>query len=367
MIGRSGLALSLCCLFAVPAVAAGEEAAVALSRPKEGTFWYRMEDAAGHPMGYARLVVSSPAGGVLAEWTMKLAFPGGKYEEERRMGLDAGFLLTEAAYSVDGAAVGEVRYGAGDRPAEDAASGIIFLCAAMLPLSPGAVLTRTELNEAGGFASLGATTFTVEAAEEVDVAGEKVPAFRVRMARSDGRGLTVWVSAGREVLQVDWSGGTWMRRSMESTEALFRPPPPVLREVESPGDRLVLTGDFPNLTPAQLYDHFTKPELLTKWWPPQAQVDLKSGGAYRLVWPGQWTLAGEVRAFEPGKRFVFRWRWEHDPTEDREVEVLFEALPAGGTRLWVLHGRYGTGPGESEARGGHRQGWEFFLSRLRAP
>jgi uncharacterized protein YndB with AHSA1/START domain len=367
MVGRSGLALSLCLLFAVSAVPAGEEEAVTLTMPKAGTFWYRMEDAAGHPMGYARLSVSAQGGGLLAEWTMKLAFPGGKYEEERRMALDAAFLLTEAAYSADGNTVGEVRYGAEDRPAVDAASGVIFLCAAMAPLEPGAVLTRTELNEADGFKPLGATTFTCEAPEEVAIDGAKVPAFRVRMARKDGRSLTAWVSPDREVLQVDWSGGTWMRRSRESTEALFKPPPPVLREVESPGDRLVLTGDFPNLTPAQLYDHFTKPELLTKWWPPQAQVDLKPGGVYRLVWPGQWTLSGEVRACDPGKRFVFRWRWEHDPQEDREVEVLFEALPAGGTRLWVLHGRYGEGAAESGARGGHRQGWEFFLSRLRAP
>jgi uncharacterized protein YndB with AHSA1/START domain len=186
------------------------------------------------------------------------------------------------------------------------------------------------------------------------------------MARADGSGMTIGVTPDRAVARIDWGGGVLSVASKESTEYLFRPPPPVLREVESPRDRLVLTGDFPKFGPGELFDHFTKPDLLARWWPPQAEVDLREGGAYVLAWPGRWKLLGRVASFSVGRRLVISWSFEHDPSEDRRVEVVFEPLDGGGARLWVIHSAYGEEKTEREARDGHGRSWEHFLARLRA-
>ena len=347
-------------LLAAAFPAAAGEPVNMLTMPKPGVHWYRMTDGGGEPMGFARLAVAArEGGGLAAEWTMKLAFPDGTYVEERRVVLDAEFRPVAAAFVADGETVGDVTWKA-DAPAPaDSATAVIFLWAAMMPLAPGAVLERTELNEAKGFAPIGTTRFACEAKEDNGT-------FRVRMTRADGGGMPIWVTADRAVTKVDWGGGVLMVGSAESTEHLFRPPPPVVREVESPRDRLTLTGDFPGFTPAEMFDHFTKPELLAKWWPPQAEVELKEGGAYVLTWPGQWKLLGRVLAFTVGRRLVFSWTFEHDPSEDRHVEVVFDPLDGGGTRLWVIHSPYDEGDPERKAREGHRKGWEHFLARLRA-
>ncbi|MCU0728094.1 MAG: SRPBCC domain-containing protein, partial [Planctomycetes bacterium] len=298
-------------------------------------------------------------GGISANWTMKLAFPGGKYEEERKVILDGAFRLVAAGYVSDGETVSEARWTAEAPAPADSATAIIFLWAAMMPLEAGAVLVRTELNEAKGFESIGATRFTCEAKAEDGT-------FLVRMSRADGSGMPIRVSAEREVVGVDWGGGVLTVRAAESTEHLYRPPPPLLREVESPGDRLTLTGDFPKFSPAEMFDHFTKPDLLAKWWPPQAEVELEEGGPYVLTWPGQWRLLGRVLSFLPGRHLVFSWTFEHQPSEDRRVEVVFEPRDGGGTRLWVIHSPYGEGEAERKERAGHRKGWEHFLGKLAA-
>jgi uncharacterized protein YndB with AHSA1/START domain len=132
-------------------------------------------------------------------------------------------------------------------------------------------------------------------------------------------------------------------------------------------DRLLVTARYPDCPPGALYDHWTVPALLTRWWPQAAETDPRPGGTYHLAWPlPDWHLRGAFTAVEPGATLAFTWRWDHEPENmpTRQVVVTFEPLPGGGTWLFVAHGRYGATPAEVDARAGHLAGWTHFLARL---
>ena len=90
------------------------------------------------------------------------------------------------------------------------------------------------------------------------------------------------------------------------------------------------------------------------------------GGTYRLSWPAMgWHLRGRYTKVDPGRALGFTWAWDHEPQRpERHVDVSFEPLPEGGTRITVTHGRYGDGAADAEDRQGHIDGWRHFLARL---
>lgn len=141
-----------------------------------------------------------------------------------------------------------------------------------------------------------------------------------------------------------------------------------IAQIPSDTTTLIIRGDFANVAPEALFEHWVKPELLQRWWPQQVQLDPQVGGAYHFIWPQQgWHLRGHYTAFEPGRRLAFTWKWDHDPAElpAREVAVTFDPLP-GGTRLTLTHSPYDGSPADQEDRAGHLEGWTYFLPRLKA-
>lgn len=383
MNARLWIWIALAALGLAPAARGEEEKPVKLTRPKLGTHWYAMTDPEGKPQGYCRLgLAPSKLSWLHVTWTLKIAYPGGSYEEERTMAIDAAGGLLEASWSDAGKLMHALRRKgegwvvtdhSGEKPAEkgvdlpaDSACGMIFVAAAMLPLTAGTTWTRTDLNDNRGFVSEGPLVFTVVGPEKIEWGGAKIDVTKVEMKRKDGRTLPIWVNADREIVKADWGGGNLMVLSRERTTDLFKPQPSVVRQIESEPDELVVEADFPGFTPVSLYEHFTQPDLLTRWWPPKARVELAEDGAYELTWPENgWTLGGRVRAFERGKRFAFTWKWVHEGAtdEDRTVTVVFGEV-GGVARIRLTHGPYGESEGEQEARKGHLQGWEYFLTRL---
>ncbi|WP_374687973.1 SRPBCC domain-containing protein [Promineifilum sp.] len=135
----------------------------------------------------------------------------------------------------------------------------------------------------------------------------------------------------------------------------------------SGSDHMVVAADLPDLSPRQAFDYFITPELLARWWPPEADVDARSGGEYVLRWPKMgWALSGRYTAFEPGERLAFTWQWAHRPElPARTVDVRF-APSATGCRVAITHGTYGDSPVEQADRQSHIDGWLHFLGQLRA-
>jgi uncharacterized protein YndB with AHSA1/START domain len=353
---------------------------------KTGEWWYRMVDGQDKACGYAHLIVAKTlAGGAAVVWELKIAFPGGTYEEERAMGVDADWRLNTVSYSLAGKMMVDCRRKddawtgtrrekpGGDAKAfepvvpDDAITGMGFVYAAFLPQKSGISLSRTDLNETRGLESEGTCVFRCVGPDELSIDGEDVAAVRFEVKRQDGRKLPVWVNAAREVVRADWGGGMKMILGKKSTKDLFKPIPPAVAQMPSGPEKLIMRGVYANVTPERMFDLWTKPELLTKWWPPKAEVDPKVSGAYLLSWPeAKWVLDGRITLFEPGKRFAFTWKWKHEEPEapEREVVITFAARKEGGTLLTIEHGPYADSASERKEREGHMAGWKSFGTRL---
>ena len=140
---------------------------------------------------------------------------------------------------------------------------------------------------------------------------------------------------------------------------------PNLALVETTRDRITITADFPSLSLDQLFDYWTNTDLLTKWWPPTAELEPKLGGIYHYSWPKQdWHLRGKFTMFDRGKTLGFTWKWDHEPIDVTRVTILFQSIPNVGTRLTLHHEGYSKNSEAKKIRDEHVEGWTFFLRKL---
>ena len=102
--------------------------------------------------------------------------------------------------------------------------------------------------------------------------------------------------------------------------------------------------------PARAFELFA--QHMGAWWP-RGRTPAKNPHADVVVEPsvnGRWferdadgneTPLGRVLAWEPPRRLVLGWQLNHEFRYDAklvmEVEILFEALAAGGTRIRLEH------------------------------
>lgn len=142
---------------------------------------------------------------------------------------------------------------------------------------------------------------------------------------------------------------------------------PAVWQVSSGRDWLVMMAAFPTTAPRAVFDYWTTPALLRRWWPPEANVEARVDGIYRFFWPqlGR-SLRGYYTGFEPGKNLSFTWKWDSEPdlAPIRHVIVSFETLAEGGTQITIIHGPYNESREDQEERAGHLEGWTHFLGRL---
>jgi uncharacterized protein YndB with AHSA1/START domain len=126
----------------------------------------------------------------------------------------------------------------------------------------------------------------------------------------------------------------------------------------------------------RVFEAWTNPEVLKDWWhagpdwdTPEAEVDLRPGGSYRLAMrdpaSGQThTLVGEYREVQPPERLVYTWTWESNPEAMQGSAaslVTVEFMDDGGaTEVSITHSGFAT----DEIRDLHAQGWEGCLANL---
>ncbi|MGD1053598.1 MAG: SRPBCC domain-containing protein [Candidatus Dormibacteria bacterium] len=134
-------------------------------------------------------------------------------------------------------------------------------------------------------------------------------------------------------------------------------------------------------SPERVFDAFTDPDQLTKWWWPHgftcpaAEVDLRVGGTYRLAmeWPASIPtearfshyLGGEYYEIDRPHRLVMSGRALNDEQGElfaTLIELSFEACD-GGTALTMRQSYYEPLP-PAEAIGGAEQGWSEQFDKL---
>jgi uncharacterized protein YndB with AHSA1/START domain len=134
-------------------------------------------------------------------------------------------------------------------------------------------------------------------------------------------------------------------------------------------------------SPEQVFDAFTDPDQLMKWWWPNgftcpaAEVDLRVGGKYRLAmeWPGsiptqaQFShyMGGEYYEIDRPRRLVMSGRAVNDEQGELFATLIEVTLKAcdEGTALTMRQSYFEPMP-PADAMGGAEQGWCEQLDQL---
>jgi uncharacterized protein YndB with AHSA1/START domain len=124
-------------------------------------------------------------------------------------------------------------------------------------------------------------------------------------------------------------------------------------------ERLIAT------TPERLFELWTDPEELAKWWGPEGfttptyAMDVRPGGRWQTTMRRpdgtEHVVSGIYREIQPPRRLVFTWGWDDDAGmrgHETEVTVTFEPAP-GGTRMTFVQQAFA----DVDSRNRHEHGW----------
>lgn len=140
-----------------------------------------------------------------------------------------------------------------------------------------------------------------------------------------------------------------------------------MKQIPSDPRLAIISGDFEQIPPMDLYAFFTEPGRVVEWWPHTAEMSVEVGGEYHFAWPdNDWHLRGTYTALDPGKHLAFTWHWDHEPSAivRKTVDVWIDPLYENGSRLAIHHGPFGETPEEQGDRQGIIEGWIHFGMRL---
>ena len=127
--------------------------------------------------------------------------------------------------------------------------------------------------------------------------------------------------------------------------------------------------------PATREDAFkawTDPEQIKRWFgpgefnTPEAEVDLRPGGAYRFVMHAPqgnpMPISGTYQEIDEPGLLVYTWKWEVEGMGDDESLVKVEFRDAGDsqTEIVITHSRYP----EEHTGEPYRMGWEGGLDKV---
>jgi uncharacterized protein YndB with AHSA1/START domain len=121
--------------------------------------------------------------------------------------------------------------------------------------------------------------------------------------------------------------------------------------------------------PARVWDAWTKPEVMVRWFGPHhtqaedAQCDLRLGGGFRITVrenTGETHgVQGRYTEIDPPTRLVFDWNWISMPERVSRVTVVLRPIEEG-TEVTLTHDRFA----DAETATRHRRGWTESLERL---
>ena len=117
----------------------------------------------------------------------------------------------------------------------------------------------------------------------------------------------------------------------------------------------------------RVFELFTTPEELVRWWPDAVTFEAREGGLVHFVFQGQGEVSGTVTRYDPPSMLGFTWVRGIAPDVVTQVDVDFSELDGGGTRVELRHTGWEAVPDEqvAEWRTIHEMGWRHFLGCLR--
>ena len=114
--------------------------------------------------------------------------------------------------------------------------------------------------------------------------------------------------------------------------------------------------------PEIVFQYFVDPERLARWIGPAVELDVRPGGAIRMMVSGKHLSGGEFVEIDPPRRLVYTMGWDepNHPIPPGSTRVEIDLTPDGdGTLLQFKH--LGL---PADAIADHDGGWGHYLDRL---
>jgi uncharacterized protein YndB with AHSA1/START domain len=138
---------------------------------------------------------------------------------------------------------------------------------------------------------------------------------------------------------------------------------------EQAGYELRIERTFP-ASAEDVFDAWTSPEVMSRWFhvardwqTPEAEVDLRVGGAVRVVMRKPDGTRNEARGvytlIDRPRRLVMTWAFDDDPANEQRIELSFSDS-GGSTTVVMVNSGISTG----ERRDRQDRGWRGCLDEL---
>lgn len=140
---------------------------------------------------------------------------------------------------------------------------------------------------------------------------------------------------------------------------------------ESVADRTLIIERVFKASPEKVFQAWTDPAILVKWWGPEGvttpkcQMDVRNGGGWRTTMhmnSGEdHTVSGVYREISPPDHLVMTWGWEEDGQRGHEtvIDIKFEPVP-DGTKMRFVQSVFQN----TEMRDRHQGGWDSSFNDL---
>jgi uncharacterized protein YndB with AHSA1/START domain len=133
---------------------------------------------------------------------------------------------------------------------------------------------------------------------------------------------------------------------------------------------LAIERTYP-VAPEKVWRAWTDPEALKRWWGPgpgqwtsHAELDVRPGGRYRIVFGGEkgadHEVAGMYKEVEKNRKLVFTWCWPNSTPERVSLVTILFVPSGGGTELRFRHDEFF----DQAAADNHMRGWTGAFAKL---
>ena len=126
--------------------------------------------------------------------------------------------------------------------------------------------------------------------------------------------------------------------------------------------------------PRRVWDAWTKPEQVTKWFAPKPfqlvvrALDFRPGGRFEMAMKGpdgnEFPFSGVYRIIEPAARLCWSGEFSEGPADQMTKVVILDDLGDGKTRLRAYQTFHVMTETIRMATGGAQQGWTMTLNQL---
>jgi uncharacterized protein YndB with AHSA1/START domain len=146
-----------------------------------------------------------------------------------------------------------------------------------------------------------------------------------------------------------------------------------MSNTQAPTAALVIRRTY-NASRSRVFAAWTRPELLRQWFAPppgwtipEAAVDARVGGAYRIAFRApdgtERVVGGVFREYREPERFSYTWAWDDRDRDAGEMLVTVELLERGAeTELVLTHEHFA----DQTSYARHEGGWQLSLTNLAA-